>query len=512
MRTARAPTTAARELSDRRRAVVGAVPTRMATSADTPQERARRRLVKMILVIYLLAIFEGSIRKYVVPQFGQYVFFIRDPFLIYAYGLATLFGLWPKNNLLFKISVFMCGFGVLLFCLQTAVFGFDNTRVLLGIYGWRSYFLYVPLAFLIGAQFRKTDLRLFAKVTLALAVPIAVLVVLQFAAPPGAPINVGVAEEQELQFKSVGLSAERIRTNGPFTSPAGQQQFIAVAFAFLLAMLLTSKNRPGVAFLAVTGSATLTCLALSGSRGAMLLCGLIGVFALGLAVVGRGMAIKAKALLLPAFLGVAALALYPIVFPEGFAAFMARWEHAAQAEAGIRGGVLGRSVLGLLIFTRLFDEVPAFGYGLGYGGNASQILRATVDGVSPWTLAEADFSRHMVDLGPVFGLLYIGYRIAVVVWLARLVLRATRGDADPMAMLLFAYASYSVVFGQITGQGTINVFGWMFTGLCIAAARESLQSRQSPRAAHFIAAGRPRLRADLTSRLQTTLITKDRRS
>ncbi len=512
MRTALAPITAARELSDRRRAVVGAAPTRMVASADTPQERARRRLVAVILVIYLLAIFEGSLRKYVVPQFAQYVFFVRDPFLIYAYALATLFGLWPKDNLLFKISVFMCGFGVLLFCLQTAVYGFDNTRVLLGIYGWRSYFFYVPLAFLIGAQFRRADLRRFAKVTLALAVPIAVLVVLQFAAPPGAAINVGVAEEQELQFKSVGITVERIRTNGPFTSPAGQQQFIAVAFAFLLAMLLSSKNRLGVAFLAITGSATLTCLALSGSRGAMLLCALIGVFAVGLATLGRGMAIKAKALLLPAALGLAAIALYPIVFPDGFATFITRWDSAAQAEAGTPGGIFGRSVLGLLHFTRLFGEVPTFGYGLGYGGNASQILGATVDGVSPGKLVEADFSRHMVDLGPVFGIVYIGYRIAVVVWLAWLVVQATRSDADPVAMLLFAYVSYTVIFNQLTGNGTINLFGWLFTGLCIAAARESLQLRRAATATRAKAAGRPRWPASLTSRPRPTLTTKDRRS
>ena len=42
------------------------------------------------------------------------------------------------------------------------------TRVLLALYGWRSYFLYAPLAFLIGAQFRYEDVLRVARWTLVL--------------------------------------------------------------------------------------------------------------------------------------------------------------------------------------------------------------------------------------------------------------------------------------------------------------------------------------------------------
>jgi len=50
-----------------------------------------------------------------------------------------------------------------------------------------------------------------------------------------------------------------------------------------------------------------------------------------------------------------------------------------------------------------------------------------------------------------------------------------------MPMLLFGYASYLLLFGQITGNGTINVYGWMFTGLCIAATRSSLATGRESR-------------------------------
>ena len=474
-------------------------------------ERARRRVVNGVLLIYLLAIFEGSIRKFIAPQLGQYIFFIRDPFLIYVYAIATVYALWPTKQPLFQLSVAMCGLGILLFTLQSAVGGVDTTRTLLGIYGWRSYFFYVPLAFLIGAQFTSADLRRFAKLTLWLAVPIAVLVVVQFSSPPNAPVNVGVAAEEELQFKSVGLNLERIRTTGPFTSNAGQQQFVTTAFALLLALLLRPAARRGVGFILMLAAAgaIFTCVALSGSRGTMLQCALIGAVGLMLGAIGRGAALKAKALVLPcAVMGAAAL-LYPIVFPVGFETFMQRWDSAAVAESRFDGGVFGRAGYGFIDFIRLIDLVPALGYGLGYGGNASITLRATVDGIQPGLLSETDFSRHMVDLGAVLGSCYIAFRVVFVGWLLGVVWRATRRASDPLPMMLFAYAGYVVLSGQITGHGTINVYAWLFAGLCIAAARIALQEerigplavpmpagarlrRAAPRAARRLDFGQPR--------------------
>lgn len=474
------PRRAPRELSDARR--TSAAGSRASVLALSPaRERARRRLVWVVVTIYLLAIFEGAIRKYIAPQLGQYIFFIRDPFLLYAYLLATRFSLWPRQQAFFTCSLFMCVFGVLLFVMQIGVFGLDNTRLLLGIYGWRSYFFYIPLAFLIGAQFRREDLRLVARITLVLAVPIAVLVLVQFSSSPNSQINVGVAEEQELQFKSVGITVDRIRTTGTFTSPAGQQQFIASAFALMVAMMLLPRREAGGIFVGLTACGVLTCLALSGSRGSMLHCGLIGLFAMGLGLVGKSTALKAKAFFLPLGLITAAAVLYPIVFPVGFETFMARWNGAAVNEQGIEGGVLGRAILGQIDFIRLLDVVPALGYGIGYGGNASIMLGAEVDGVKPGLMVEADLSRQIVDLGPIFGLCYIAVRLALIVWLGLRVYAATRRSPDPMPVLLFAYVSYTVLFGQISGNGSINAYGWLFTGLCIAASRQSLASIRRPR-------------------------------
>lgn len=482
MRIERTRHRAPRPLFDAVRARTLPVARPLAAPVGTVSEVARRSFVRVVLVIYLLAIFEGALRKYVAPQFGQFIFFIRDPFVLYAYVLAARFDLWPRDNGLFKFSVFLCVFGAALFGLQFAFGGYSDTRLVLGAYGWRSYFLYAPLAFVIGEQFRAADLARFMKITLLLAIPIAVLVAAQFFSPMNSPINVGIAEEKELQFKGMGLDAKHIRTTGPFTSTAGLQQFVVTAFGFALACLLmpAARRRLGMLTLLVSIGAILTCVAFSGSRGTMLQCGVAGLFAIGLGVVGRGAALKFKALALPSALGAAAVVLYPIVFPVGFEAFVNRWNNAAKVESGIEGGVFGRALYSFFDFFRLIDVVPTFGYGLGYGSNASIQMRASVDGVMPGLLAETDFTRHMVDLGPLLGIGYIVFRAVLLWWLLRLVLRATRSVSDPLPMMLFAYAGYTVLLGQISGHGSINVYGWLFFGFCIAASRAALQPLRMP--------------------------------
>ena len=454
-----------------------------ATIAGSPaRELARRRVVRLVFVVYVLAIFEGSLRKYVLPELGQYIFFVRDPFVAWAYVISTRSQLWPRGVALWRVTQMAAVLGVVLLVLQIAFGPPSDLRLLLGVYGWRAYFFYTPLAFLVGATFDAADLRRLARLTLLLALPISLLVTAQFFSPPGAPINVGTAEDKLLQFQNLVVDTAHVRPAGPFSSNVGQGQFDTTAFAMLLALVIlpAARRRLGLSTLVAGGAAVSTCVALSGSRGTILQAAMILLFALPLAVLVRDGATRARAALIPLVLGLGAVVLYPIVFPESFTAFMLRWTTAAHNESDV-GGVFGRALLGFTDFLRLTDSVPALGVGLGFGGNAAVLLKATIDGVQPGLYAETDYARHMVDLGVFFGVAYMLFRVAVVVWLLRRVVRATRHAGDPLPMMLFAYAGYVALLGQITGNGVVNVYGWLFAGACIAACR--VADARSPRAA-----------------------------
>ena len=439
------------------------------------REAARRRVVRLVFVVYLLAILEGALRKYVLPEFGQYIFFVRDPFVAWAYVVATRWQLWPRGGALWRVTQWAALLGVVLLILQIAFGPPSDLRLLLGVYGWRAYFFYTPLAFLVGSAFERADLRRLARLTLLLAVPISLLVAVQFFSPTGAPVNVGTSDDKLLQFQNLVVDTTHVRPAGPFSSNVGQGQFDNTALAMLLALVIVpaARRRVALPLLVAGGGAVLTCVALSGSRGTILQAAMILGFALPFALVVRDGAIRTRAALIPTVLGIGAVVLYPIVFPESFAAFMLRWNTAAHNESDV-GGVFGRALSGFTDFMRLTDTLPPLGLGMGFGGNAATLLNATIDGVRPDVYAETDYARHMVDLGFVCGVLYIVFRLAFVSWLLQRVLRATRHSGDPLPMMLFAYAGYVILLGQITGNGSINVYGWLFTGVCLAACRVAL--------------------------------------
>lgn len=465
-------------------------PTRPRAAVAARRERGRRRVVALVFAVYGLMIAEGALRKWLLPEYSQWLFFVRDPFVVAAYALAWRYGLWPRRGEPGWAALQATAAFALLLALwvplQAATGAPSDWRWLLGGYGWRNYVLLVPLAFLVGATFQPAELQRLARFTLWLLPPVAVLVVMQFHAAPGSAINVGAAADSALQFRGAAQTGEHTRPMGLFASVAGQQQFVASALALWLAVLIapTRPRHTGVWLWLPAGVALVACVAYSGSRGTVLQCALVAGAAVLLAMVARQRRLQTRAAVGPLLAAGAALLIAPWLAAEGLAALGERWATAAAVEARTPLGIVGRALYGFVDFTRLIGEVPLLGHGLGFGGNASVTLKATLDGVTPGLLAETDFARHMVDLGPILGGAFIALRLLLAGWLAAWVWRLLRrGSGSPWPMLLFAFAGYLLLLGQITGQGAINGYAWLFTGLLIAACRHAEAALPSGRRA-----------------------------
>ncbi len=438
----------------------------------TARERGRRKLVAIVTLIYLLLIFEGVLRKWLFPSVSQALFFVRDPFVLMAFWLAFRHGFIPQNNPFLMAGAGIAFAAFLLVAVQVlSAGGSAEGTLLLAAYGWRNYFLYLPLGFVVGAAFQRPDLERIVKLTMIVAVPMALLVFLQFSSPLNSPINVGIADEAAAQFRGLAVDMDHTRPMGTFTSDVGQKQFVVSALAMALALWVMPAARRFVKLwqlLPVT-AAILCCLAVSGSRGAMLHSGIVVAGALFCAGVIRRNGVGMRALLWPSLIAVAAVGLYPIVFPEGYSSFMGRWDAAALVESrSFRFGIFGRALYSFVDFFHLLADTPLAGYGLGLAGNARLILGIDIPGFTGW--AETDWARHIVDLGPVIGIVFIVYRIALVSWLAMRCLNGGRRNGDPLPVLLLAFVSVELLYGQISGHGTINGYAWLFMGFCLAAA------------------------------------------
>jgi len=197
-------------------------------------------------------------------------------------------------------------------------------------------------------------------------------------------------------------------------------------------------------------------------------------------------ALLARATITPAVLTAAFVMLFPVIFPEGFDTLATRWQQAAEGENGVRGRVLGET----LEFTWLIPDAPLAGYGLGLGGNAANILKASNTATVPYS--ETDWAHQIVDLGPVLGILFLLYRVIFTVWLAAEAVEGTRRTKSPLPALLFGYVGIVLLQGQITGNGVENGFCWLFVGFCMAACRMGPQLETDPiRAPQRLLVSRP---------------------
>jgi hypothetical protein len=478
-------------------------------------ERNRRLMVRLIFVIYWLLIFEGVLRKWLIPQSSSVLFFIRDPFVAWIYWLALSRGMRPQRS---TFLIFGLAFSVIAFPLiivQFASSPYVHSLMLSG-YGWRNYFYYLPLTFFIAKYFRPRDFERLMRWTMICAIPVAILVFFQFRAPAGAPINRGLAPTSEEVGTGTGAEGA-VRPEGTFTSNPGQGAFVGSVVAMLLAAWLRPKSkRPvrGVLLLAATAGA-MTCLALSGSRGALVEAGIIFVGGIGAALLSSGRSLALQKLLIPiAGLAVGVL-LAPLVFPQAVRALTVRWENAGYAESHRYGGggIFGRALNDFSAFRFLLTTTPPQGYQMGLGGNAAGAISRTNTGgkngslydprlilFGPQELAgvESDWGRQIIELGPVLGILFILFRVAFVFWLGKEALIATIRSGDPLPMLFFTFVAVYLFNGQITGHGSLNGYGWMFAGFCMSInnqaalqgmVRQKRPSRQPQRTARIVGFG-----------------------
>lgn len=433
-----------------------------AERARARRERARRRLVMLVFLVYWLLILEGILRKWILPEYSKELFFIRDPFVLLIYVVAFRNGMWPKLRGLFLAAVML---GLLVGVLVIAqLLVTHHTTALLGAYGWRAYFLYIPLAFIIREQFKQEDITRLIRHTLVLSIPIAVLVTIQFYSPSTSWINAQA-------FSGI---MGRIRPAGTFSSAVGQWMFGASLVAFLITIWISrAKEWPvGRPLLYLATAAAFVCLGVSISRGMIVQSAIVVLSAIFAGLIMRGGASTMRAWVFPLILSIVGIALFPILLPEAYEANAARWGAAYVSESrGFQLGFVGRALHNFFLFLSFIPPTPIIGWGMGLGGNAGHMA---TDVILP-ALAEDDWSRQIVDIGPVFGLLYIAFRVSFFIILGLRSVSATRRSGQALPIVLFGFIGITLLFGQITGHGTAHGYVWIFVGLLMASINLSNQ-------------------------------------
>ncbi len=416
--------------------------------------------IKWLIWLYFwLLIFEGTFRKWILPQYSDLLLVVRDPVVVAIYVLALKAKVFPRNGYILWLGII----GALSWIVSLIVlepYLSLKPLILVTGYGFRSNFVHLPLIFVIGKIFDLDDVKKLGWWVLLCLIPMAVLLAIQFNAAPDAFINrtAGIGETQQIT-----AGGGKIRPPGTFSFVSGVIFYAALAAAYLLYGSLTRGfYRNWLLFSA--GLALVVTIGVSGSR-SVLLAVLVVISSLLTIIFIRPKAMNQFGRnLLIAVVVVLIVTRLP-VFKEGVQILSDRFTDTAEAEeTSIAGGLIARMFSGFTEAFQLMPQAPIGGYGLGIGTNGGAKF---LTGRSVFLLCEGEWGRVVLESGPILGLAYLFWRTLLTVKLGLLSFRKlTQGEIFPI--MFFAAGFISLLNGQF-GQPTNLGFAVFVCGLCLAS-------------------------------------------
>lgn len=409
------------------------------------------RWLRWLIFLYVgLWVFEGALRKWILPGLANPLLIVRDPVLLAAYALALARGVFPRN-------AFIVWFAVLGGCALVTSMGATDAPLIVELYGLRADYLHLPLIFLLPAVLRREDLVVIGKWSLVVAVPMAVLVLLQFGAGRTSRLNAGAGANSFMLESTFG----HIRPSGTFSYTNGLSSFTSLTMAFFLYHLLEKRVYPRLLWLAAMPS-LLVLIILSGSRGAAGIVGILLATVLGISVVQgryRASAFKLAAVVTVGIFVIGSFA----VFKQGLNIFSSRFGSASNVQTGF----VGRFFHTFVTPYEVSDQIGLGGMGLGMGTNVAAGLMI---GKRGFMVAEEEGARVVMEDGPLIGTAYLLLRWVLAAYIAAQAWRALRRHASTLPLLLFSTCFYGIMLGQFA-QATELGFAVIAAGLCLTASR-----------------------------------------
>jgi hypothetical protein len=415
--------------------------------------------IKALIWLYLvLLVFEGALRKWVLPGYSDALLIVRDPVVILIYLLALAQGQLPMNGWI--VTTFLLAVACLL-----GSFMSGQENLLITAYGLRTDFLHLPLIWVMATVLTRRDAERIGNALLLLAIPMTMLMAAQFRAPISDILNRGVGGEEGGQiYGALG----HIRPPGFFAFITGPQLFFPLAAAFFCHQL-GQPRRLWLPLLLVCGVAILIALPLSISRTAALATLLVG--AVYLATLVQAGALRAGLLRIAVLVAVVVLAAsFLPIFDEAHAAFFSRWEEAKGPHDDSSGmaSIFARFFGGSDYVLDLASTTPLFGAGIGMGSNMAARLTT---GRMGFMLAESEWGRCMLELGPPLALSFLGFRVVIAVALFFRALRRQLRARDPLPLLILTACAPAILLGQ-WAPPTILGFAVLGAGLCLTTCQD----------------------------------------
>lgn len=428
-------------------------------SETSIQEDPYKSLKIAIWLYFFLWIFEGALRKWILPSLATPLLIVRDPVAIYLIIKAIHLNVKFSNAYLVGAYVI-----TLLSLIITLTFGHGNLFV--GIYGARIMLLHFPLIFIIGAVFTKEDIIKMGYVLLGINILMTLIVYLQFISPQSAFINIGLGGEGSSGFSG---AMGYFRPPGTFSFITGLSSFYIMVSVFVFYFWLSDTPVSKILLYAST-LALIFSLPLTVSRTAVGGVLLVGLFAF------LGSATSLKTLMRIVLTIIVLFALFIVlqqttsVFSLGTEVFMSRVDTASEHSGGFEESFFSRAMDGFIDPIVRLMKLPLFIGNLGMGTNAGAQM---LSGSNGFLIAEDELSRISGEQGLILGGVIIVLRLGLAL---SLFLKSIRlPNEDKLLPLIFCgTALFSLTQGQ-WAQPSMLGYSVMVTGLLLASINKNLK-------------------------------------
>jgi len=412
-----------------------------------------------IWLYFILWIFEGALRKWILPSLATPLLIVRDPIAIYIIIQALYLNVKFLNFYIVLSAIF-----TILGLVVTLTFGHSNLFV--GLYGARIMLFHFPMIFIIGSVFTKEDILKMGRVILAVNIIVTLIVYLQFISPQEAFINIGIGGEG-----SAGFAGYRgyFRPSGTFSFTTGLSSYYSLVSVFVYYFWL-SKESCSKILLISSSTALLIALPLTVSRTAVGGVVLVGLFA----IIGSSTSFKSIFRLL--FLVLIIVSLFIIlqkttsVFNLGTEVFMSRVDEANEVEKGQNSSFFMRALSGFTDPIMTVLHSPILVGNLGMGTNAGAQLMV---GERQFLVAEGELNRIAGEQGLILGGGLIALRLILAISLFYKSIKLS--NSHKLLPLTFCGTALFLITQGQWAQPSILGYSVMVAGLLLASINNNVK-------------------------------------
>jgi hypothetical protein len=423
-----------------------------------------QRWQKAVQVGMVLLIFEGALRKWVFPGAQDLVYFAKDVFFLGSY-LGYLRHRASQRDRPPAIPALYIGIAMAALWGLFEIINPNLPNLLVGLLGFKAYFFYVPLLFVIPSAFADdAELARFLRRYSLIAIPVGLLGVAQFFSPASSFLNAYAWSSNDIAYVATFGTSDFVRVTATFSFITGYTSFLVAASILCLTVLGVVRWRLRGNLLSYLALAmVLMGMLMSGSRGPVVM--LFALFPLywWLGVAREGGSGATFGRLIVGVVLLAAFLLY--LGQDAMGAFYGR---ATSGQSDTMERILSPVI-------SPWTVVPTAGlFGLGIGAT-HQTAMAVTPGIPPYSwlhglATEIETGRIVVEIGAIGFVLIYYIRIFLVLFALRQVFRLRTRFHRALATAAFLFAVSQLPGGAIFDV-TSGVYYWFFPGLLFAAIK-----------------------------------------